>query len=754
MVVVALVAIAGLAASNGASTALQSAEQQGVQLVKLSEHVHDAALSGTAYLVGHAPDDRAALVKASQEVDVELASLIVSSAPSAQEDTSLAAALGAWRTSADVRSTVIASAADGSFVGEGRSTIEDNLNRALGAVTAHLQTAEGVSAADVSGRQKQRDATQTLSAIAIAVAIGIAFIGALWLLRLLHDGREAVRRRERRLSSLVENASDGILVLDKRRQVAFVTPSFSDEFFDATSQAMDFDGLIHADDREQTEKAWSRVLTGGRGTVSEVEARLRRRDGEWRHVWTKLTNRLDDPAVAGVVLNVTDVSDRHEFEKQLTHQALHDGLTGLPNRDLLRSRMDRASSTAAGRPEFSVLYLDCDDFKRVNDVFGHAAGDRFLTELSERLAACVRPEDTVARLGGDEFAILLENTGAGGALLAAKRILLALQVPMVLDGKEVHPSVSIGLASGHPVGFHADTLLADADLAMYFAKRAGKGGYRVFDDVMRSELLTRLELGEELRAAVESESLHVAYQPIIDMQSGAIVGAEALARWNHQSRGAVGPDVFIPLAEELGLVGQIDEWILREACTTGRAWSEHGMPFRMAVNLSGHDLAQPNLLERVSAILADTGFPPCDLELELTEGVAINESTDAQAVLESLKALGIRLAIDDFGTGYSALSRLRRLPFDRLKIDKAFVDDIGLTQSAPLLVDTILDMAHVLGLEVVAEGVETSTQADYLRRRHCDFAQGYLFNRPMGEAELGSLIARQVSGPRSDLIPA
>jgi predicted signal transduction protein with EAL and GGDEF domain len=364
--------------------------------------------------------------------------------------------------------------------------------------------------------------------------------------------------------------------------------------------------------------------------------------------------------------------------------------------------------------------------------------------VSQRIVACVRPEDVVARLGGDEFAIFLETTGLDSAVLAAKRIIAALEEPLVIDGKDMRPSVSIGVASGQLRALHPETLVADADLAMYFAKRAGKGGYRVFADLMRSELSERLELGEDLRCAVDSSAIEVAYQPIVDVRTNDIVGAEALARWHHAERGWVGPDVFIPLAEELGLVSRIDTFILREACTQGRAWIDAGSPrFKLAVNLSGRDLANPQLVGDVARILRETGFPAGQLELELTEGVAINESTEAQETLVALKALGLHLAIDDFGTGYSALSRLRNLPFDLLKVDKAFVDDIGLTQQGTMLVDTILEMAHILGLEVVAEGVETASQADYLRSRNCDFAQGYLFSGPVGKAELGVLLNDQ-----------
>lgn len=738
MVVVAVASGVGLAVNNAASTALASANHIDVQLLSVREHLHEVALGGTAYLLGHSREDSAALATAARQVDDDLAGLNSATGLSSQEASALAVIVQAWQSTNRARAAVLASAADDLH----RPTLADHLNSELILVALQLGALDVLNAADVSVRQQQRDATQTASGVAIAVAIVIGFVGALWLLRQLRERQAAVRSRERRLSALVENASDGILVIAGDGQVGFVTPAFSADFVDNIPGTANFEGMIHPDDREHASKARHRVIAGGRGTVSEVEARLMRRDGEWRHVWVKLTNRLDDPAVDGIVLNVNDVSERHEFERQLTHQALHDALTGLPNRDLLSHRMERAAANP-GRQVHSVLYVDCDNFKRVNDTLGHPAGDRFLAEVSARLVGCVRPEDTVARLGGDEFAILLENAGADAAVLAAERIIVALAPPVVIGGKEVHGSASVGVASGRLGSAHSETLLGDADLAMYFAKRAGKGRYRVFADAMRADSLDRLELGEDLRQAIEAMDLAVAYQPIIDLRTGTIVGAEALARWQHPSRGWVGPDTFIPLAEELGLVDRVDAWVLRQACTQGLAWTEDGLaPFTMAVNVSGRDLERPDLVEQVARILQETGFPPGRLELELTEGVAINESTGAEETLDALKSLGIHLAIDDFGTGYSALSRLRSLPFDKLKVDKAFVDDIGLTQ-APMLVDTILDMATVLGMQVVAEGVETTAQAEYLRARDCDFAQGYLFNRPMSGAELGVLLEDQ-----------
>jgi diguanylate cyclase (GGDEF)-like protein/PAS domain S-box-containing protein len=743
MLAVAVVSIAGLVLNDAASVALDAANQIDVQVATLTAHVHDVALNGTAFLVDHAVDEGTALAVAGQRVDGDLALLDASREVSPAAADLVDTVLLAWHGTGAARQAVGTSAPGGLTANVSRITLEDSLNAQLTVVSVQLKKLDDLNAAEVAVRHDQRNAAQVESAIAIAVAILVGLVGAVWLLRQLRERQVAVRRREDRLSALVQNASDGILVVDSERRLAFATPSFKAEFVDHLPDGPGLAGMLHPDDQGHTGKAWERVTAGGADTVCEVEARLLRSDGEWRHVWAKLTNRLSDPAVEGIVINVTDVSERHEFEQRLTHQALHDALTGLPNRDFLNHRMARAVASSSAE-RVSVLYVDCDDFKRVNDTLSHAVGDHFLTAVGGVLLDCVRPEDTVARLGGDEFAVLLENTGADGAVLAAERIIRAMGAPFLVDGKDAHRSVSIGVASGERGALHPETLLADADLAMHFAKRAGKGGLCVFTNAMRTEQVDRLELGEDLRSAVEAGGLSVVYQPIVDLKSGTIIGAEALARWQHSSRGWVGPDTFIPLAEELGLVERIDQWVLREACSQAQRWTKDRLPhFRMAVNLSGRDLQQPDLVDLIARILRDSGFPPGQLELELTEGVAINEASGAQKTLNALKTVGVQLAIDDFGTGYSALSRLRGLPFDRLKIDKAFVDDIGSLEQAPMLVDTILDMAHVLGLEVVAEGVENGVQAEYLRDRRCDNAQGYFFHRPMSAAELGALLKDQ-----------
>ena len=444
-----------------------------------------------------------------------------------------------------------------------------------------------------------------------------------------------------------------------------------------------------------------------------------------------------------MVLNLSDVTERHEYEERLSYQALHDPLTGLANRELFRQRLQRAAvAHAASDAPISVLYLDVDEFKAINDSVGHNVGDQALTAVAQRLVDSVRPGDTVARLGGDEFGIVLAPASERDALAAAERVIAAVNQPFDAGGKELAPTVSVGIASSHSSTMHPDALLADADLAMYFAKRAGRGRHAVFTPAMRSALVEQLQIGEDLRTALAAGSIEVHYQPIVDLKTGAVVGAEALARWQHSERGWIPPATFIPLAEELGLVQAIDAHVLRRACEQGQRWRAAGITnLRLAVNLSGRNLEDAELVDRVARILEETGFPAAQLELELTEGVSIAESGRASSLLEELHQRGIRLAIDDFGTGYSALGRLRSLPFDRLKVDKTFVDEINSADGRSSLLETMVDMAHVLGLEVVAEGVETAVQEEFLRKHGCDFGQGYLFSKPVTAEELTSLLA-------------
>ncbi len=794
----AAVSATGLVVSANASAALDHAQQLNGELGSLDEDVQHFGLTALDVLIGHGADDLGAMAATQKQVDADFAVLARATGFTPAQEKALPLVAGAWSATISNRDAIRRLGNSIQVNAAAANLLEDALDVDERSLSSSVVAVEGLGTAHVAGLRQERDGAVLASALAVGLALLIGIAIAIWSSRRLAQSvlrplgilrtatsrlaagdrsfrigsgngdeiaelgnafdrmagqleqeHDAVRARERRLVALVENANDGIVVISAAGAIEFATPSFR-EYVNSEGRAARFADIVHPDDIARVTAAWLEGLSLSDGSTLEVKTRLKHRDGSWHHVWAKMTNRLIDAGVSGMVINITDVSERHEYEEQLAFQARHDPLTGLANRGLFRERLERLAATIGSASATSVLYIDLDDFKRINDTLGHQAGDDLLLAIGERLVTSVRPEDLVARLGSDEFAILLDSADERMAVAAARRILGALQRPLTLGGRDVLPRASIGIASTEPGGT-GDSLLGDADLAMYFAKRNGKAQYRLFSPEMRSDLIDRLQLGEDLRAAIESGSIEVNYQPIIDMQSGTIAGAETLARWHHPTRGWIGPAVFIALAEELNLVDRIDAFVLRQACTQGRAWVDAGLPrLRIAVNLSGSNLTNPDLVANVAATLADSGFPAANLELELTEGVVIAESGGALATLDGLKALGLRLAIDDFGTGYSALSRLRTLPFDTLKVDKIFVDELDAVHPGSTLAESILDMARVLGLEVVAEGVETSRQADFLRSHGCDFAQGYLFSRPVGVARFEALL--EAGGPRMGVI--
>ena len=407
------------------------------------------------------------------------------------------------------------------------------------------------------------------------------------------------------------------------------------------------------------------------------------------------------------------------------HEALHDSLTGLPNRSLFLDRMRHALDRAERESEpVAVLFCDLDGFKTVNDSLGHRTGDRLLVMVAERLAECLRPGDTIARLGGDEFAVLLEELREpGDAARAAQRLLDALEAPFELRDREFYVSVSIGIAAGKD---DAETLLRDADLAMYRAKSRGKGRYAVFEPGMHTAIVERLELEVDLKRALEREELVVVYQPIFSLVTGSVTGVEALVRWHHPTRGIVMPESFVPLAEESGLIGELGRWVLRKACHQGALWRAKypGHPgLGIGVNVSGAQLREPGLVQEVSDALAESQLEATGLTLEITETALMESFDEAIEEVDALKALGVDLAIDDFGTGYSSLRYLRRLPLDLMKIEKSFVDGIGLPGEEPDLLRAIIDLANIFGLRVVAEGIERPEQRKRLLELGCELAR-------------------------------
>ena len=441
-----------------------------------------------------------------------------------------------------------------------------------------------------------------------------------------------------------------------------------------------------------------------------------------------------------------------ESKEHFRHAAFHDKLTGLPNRalitDYLRVEIERARKDPAHG--FAVLFLDLDRFKNINDSLGHTVGDQLLVTIASRLSACLRPADMVARLGGDEFAVLLVGATQDEAVSVAGRIQEALSQPYNLRGHEVFTTTSIGIAMSEMGYDHPEDILRDADTAMYRAKERGKARCEVFTKSMHINAVTRLQLENDLRRAIERGEFRVHYQPIVSLENDRITGFEALVRWQHPERGLVSPNEFVPVAEETGMIVPIGLWVLRESCRRVRGWqrqSPANAALALSVNLSGRQFTQHDLVAQIERVLGETGFDPAHLRLEITESVVMENAEAAVGMLRQLRALGVKISIDDFGTGYSSLSYLHRLPINTLKVDRSFVQRMGTGDENSELVKTIVTLANNLGLEVVAEGVETNEQRAELLAINCGFAQGYLFSRPLdGEAAgemLGSRSTRE-----------
>ena len=435
-----------------------------------------------------------------------------------------------------------------------------------------------------------------------------------------------------------------------------------------------------------------------------------------------------------------------ESKEHFRHAAFHDALTGLPNRalftDHLRLAVERVKRDATY--SFAVLFLDLDRFKNVNDSLGHMYGDRLLAEVARRLRACTREVDTVARFGGDEFAVLLDATGGPEtAVRVAEKIQAKLRTPLDLDGLEAFTSASIGVALSCTGYSTPEDVLRDADTAMYRAKDGGKARHEVFDRAMHTRAVTTLRLENDLRRAVERGELRLHYQPIMSLRSGEPAGCEALVRWEHPERGMVSPAEFIPLAEETGLIIPLGQWVMEEACRQLSEWQDASPSNRtlmVSVNLSGKQLSQPDLVGRVQGVLRATGLDPRSLKLEITESVVMENAEAAAAVLTRLRALGVGLSIDDFGTGYSSLSYLHRFPVDTLKVDRSFVGGTASGDENLEIVRTVVTLAQNLGMEVVAEGIETAEQLALLRALRCDYGQGYFFSKPLHAEAAGALL--------------
>lgn len=558
---------------------------------------------------------------------------------------------------------------------------------------------------------------------------------------------EALRVSEERYALALQGANDGIWDWDLGTDLVFRSDRWKamlgygpDELGPAPAEWLD---RIHPQDRECVRAALDLHLGGGSPQL-ETEHRVKHRDGRWRWMLVRgIAVRDETGAPARLAGSMTDITQRKEAEEQIAHGALHDALTGLPNRALLLDRVAASLGRVARHSNrcLAVLALDLDRFKVVNDALGHGEGDQLLRHVAEALQASLQPGDTVARTGGDEFAVLVEDLhDPSEATRTAQRLQDALSRPWQLHDRDVFSSASIGVAIGSAKDDRsAEDLLRDADTAMFRAKALGRARHVVFESGMHERALKQLQLESDLRRAVDRAEFDVLYQPMISLTSGEIVGFESLVRWRHPTRGVLSPAEFVPFAEESGLIVDIGRQVMQTACGHLRRWGEiPGVrPFTVSINLSGRQFAQPDLLGEIRAIVAEGNLDPRRIHLEITETVLIENQEGAAELLRRLHAMNIRVSLDDFGTGYSSLSYLHRFRVDTLKIDKSFVD--RMTDSVQI-VGTIAALAGNLGMDVVAEGVETVEQARLLRELHCTNAQGYLFSRPRTAREAEGLL--------------
>jgi diguanylate cyclase (GGDEF)-like protein/PAS domain S-box-containing protein len=561
---------------------------------------------------------------------------------------------------------------------------------------------------------------------------------------------ESLTASEKRCAMLLRGASDGMWEWDlETNEMLFCERWKAMLGYDENELAGHPDEWFNRVHPEDIERVQSEIMSHlmGLSTQFQSEHRVRRADGTYRWMLSRGLAVLDSNRfVYRMTGSLTDVTEQKQAEKQLLHNAFHDALTGLPNRALFMERLKSALTEGKNGEgySFGVLFLDLDRFKVVNDSLGHQIGDQLLVATARRLESCLRPGDIVARLGGDEFAVILDHVKhVSDAIQTAERIRERLASPFNLSGHEVFISASIGIALNQSASEEPDEILRNADTAMYRAKDQGRGCFELFDKGMhvRNAALSQLETG--LCRALSRKEFRVHYQPIISLENWRISGFEALLRWEHPEHGYISPLKFIPVAEESGLIIELGQWVLREACQQTRAWQEQfpsDPPMSISVNLSGKQFSQPDLIDCISKILKETGLDAGSLKIEITESAIIENIDAAAMMLKRIKALGIRLSLDDFGTGYSSLSYLHRFPIDTLKIDRSFVSRINLPKNAEI-VKTILTLAGNLGMDVVAEGVETREQVLQLTGMNCEYVQGYLLSKPIDGRAMRELIS-------------
>lgn len=578
------------------------------------------------------------------------------------------------------------------------------------------------------------------------------------------DFEEALRESQERYALSVRGANDGLWDWDLRTSQIYYSPRWKEmlgyEEPDIHNTPEEWFSRIHPDEVKWLEAQITAHLEG-QTRHFEIEHRMQHRDGSYRWMLSRgLAVRDNKGKAYRMAGSQTDITERKQAEHQLLHHALHDNLTGLANRALFMDRLQQAIERSKRIPgyKFAVLFMDLDRFKVLNDSLGHIVGDQLLVAIARRLESCLRAIDTIARLGGDEFTILLEGIrDAEDACFLAERIHFALEAPFSLSGQEVFTSVSIGIALNETEYDRPEDLLRNADTAMYRAKTLGRSRHALFDTAMHKRAVALLQLETDLRRALTashnafgSQEFRIQYQPIVALETGKISGFEALVRWHHPERGLISPSEFIPLAEDTGLIVPLGEWILTEACRQLRQWQQQftsDFALSISVNLSTKQFSQPCLIEQVRQLVNHPELKPShlrlNLKLEITESAIMENPETAQSMLEQLKAMGVQLLIDDFGTGYSSLSHLHRFPIDTVKIDQSFISHMSTDSESAEIVRAIVSLAHNLGMNVIAEGIEMAEQLHQLRSLGAEYGQGYLFAKPLNSEEAEKLMQQE-----------
>jgi len=566
----------------------------------------------------------------------------------------------------------------------------------------------------------------------------------------MHEVNEQLRESETRYALAAKGANDGLWDWDLENEETYYSERWEEILGVKCETKSCWLDKIHPDDRSSVILELDNHL-GGETEHFQNEHRVLHSNGEYRWVLIRgLAVRDENDKACRIAGSLTDITDRKNAEAKLEHDAVHDELTGLPNRAKFMRRLTESLGRAKNDEDymFAVLFIDIDRFKTVNDSLGHQAGDELLMKFTDKLLSIVRPNDMIARLGGDEFVLLIDPVPDKERVnRIAQRLLKELKKPIRINGQLIYWSASIGIAMSSSKYSNADELLCDSDLAMYRAKLNGKGRYEVFDSNMRSGAVSLMQLETDLRRAYEREEFILHYQPIVSLESELIIGFEALVRWNHPSRGMVPPNEFIPLAEETGMVLPIGNWIMKEACYQMREWQEKfplSDQLTISVNLSTVQLEQPDLSEQIANILDESRLNPKCLRLEITESVIMQNAERAIVTVNRLRKMGVRVSIDDFGTGYSSLSYLHKFPVDTLKVDRSFVNRIGREGENSEIIQTIITLASNLDMDVVAEGIETKEQLEFLRNINCNYGQGFYYSRPVDSSAAADMVKELV----------